>query len=977
MRSRTNKAAVAVAAATAADVVVENVGSDSLRKNLKKKNSLTGSARSKQHNTDPSVATPKKSRSDTTSVTNSQITAKKRSANSISLQSAGLDKKRRRAELKKKKRQLIEEAAENMATQHEHEEDESGSQNDEQDACIRVKFAVPESKSSSGHARRRNIAEKPVANRGSIRHGRMYKSCTTTAAAAAAADDDDEGVITISSSSLASESDEDDADGVEKGSLKSPQHRWKSSVPDKEEEEEDSRGVAGDKYKDVADDSDVNSGKNAEDIENDGEHATQRPMNYDDNETTDQAIEVDDGGTANHIDSHGDSNSDADMQEQDMGRKKKKNKKDKPYMNSFEDRREYSEGVFEIVDEYGSDVDGEFDPLFEVVTAMKKRRKSAQADDREVNPVRGPIRNLDGHVNLKDNWLAYYENKDRKFFTSDQAKMLEPGKTVRLHSGQLRASAYQGANVHENNSYDLRFCWEHEFGNRLNQSYINFRTFLGQVVRCAIALNRVDAEVVWDRGELFRIADNLTLWTVIMGYFQEKSMGGTVKHKAQMAGKFIDAARDYFSRFPLYGMDQLKNDRMDRKMLAVLRFIRKEARLSVAKAKRLKAFSKEDDSRTERGEFLAQEDISELRNIAASHLNGIMNTFHRRFEDRSAQDRKQRYETFQHMVNPGLLSKWMLNFTALLILYGSGQRNQVFTFLKYPTLSELDMFREEEGGAKAKTPLRLHISGFEKRPRDARLPFLMYNPIVFPMVHFHVEFIIPYLHATKEVNVRSRAAKLLLLDTRPLRFRLSSDSIRNTIKKFAKRVDFELHVTPMRLRAAHATYSMRRFIQRKEEGNRFLMNLTEDQFISYLAGVMNTGVKQIREVYASAMHMDYANHIAKVCEIVDTHLSSDADRSDGDELELEDESDDNEELTAETHPRSIKVRTPEVNKKPLKNNVQMHSSRKRSRSNSFEDDMNTEIEDRVSSRKASTRKRAQKKRRTKHPVMSELEFGEE
>ena len=77
-----------------------------------------------------------------------------------------------------------------------------------------------------------------------------------------------------------------------------------------------------------------------------------------------------------------------------------------------------------------------------------------------------------------------------------------------------------------------------------------------------------------------------------------------------------------------------------------------------------------------------------------------------------------------------------------------------------------------------------------------------------------------------------------------------------------KEIDPELNITPMDLRSAYATFMIRKYIERKPGSTLNMHNLSEEEFQSTLAAVMNTSVEQIKQVYAAASHTSYAENVA-------------------------------------------------------------------------------------------------------------------
>lgn len=194
----------------------------------------------------------------------------------------------------------------------------------------------------------------------------------------------------------------------------------------------------------------------------------------------------------------------------------------------------------------------------------------------------------------------------------------------------------------------------------------------------------------------------------------------------------------------------------------------------------------------------------------------------------------------------------------------------------------MEEFGSECGDVDSREPLKIYIHEKEKRSRDSRLPFIMLDPHVFPYVNFHVQFVQPFLLAKRSIEEGSTDSQKLLLDTRNGR-PVSSDSIRNTFRNWIhKHVDRNLRINPMDIQVAYVTIMIRRYVRRNDasEKNLFAFRaMEEEEFMTTLACVMNTGVEQIRKVYAAASHETYANSVARVKGIVRESDSIDIDEA--------------------------------------------------------------------------------------------------
>ena len=499
-------------------------------------------------------------------------------------------------------------------------------------------------------------------------------------------------------------------------------------------------------------------------------------------------------------------------------------------------------------------------------------------------------------MNFRESWELVIHATDNAFFSSDEAQLIAPGRKVKLVNGMARAMAYKGLNVHENNNLDVAYCFRNSFNSCKSDAqadtFSNFKVCIGQLARFGVATGRLHMNTLWNAGQFFKICEQDLVFHVFLGHFQQKSTSSTVMNKAAQLYKFVHSAVTYFDANPLFGDDVSKNKVMRGRAVEIMGFLRRTSSAEKRESRRLKTITKEDDYRRSINTNITEETYCYLRERAVEELIEMVKNVEIHIERKRAVDIKNRYKVFEllALARTGFVSKWCLNFLACLLLYGNGQRNQVYTALESPSLAELDEFKKMQGGSSAKVPLKIRIRDSEKRPRDCRLPFVMFDPKIFNLVHFHVEFIRPYvlnkvyedgkeaererLEAMGQTDMSEiddalfvKDAKELLLDTRNAN-PVYSDSIRKSLARWTAAKDPELRVTPMSLRAFIATYHIRSFVNKSSDLNPAFKNLSVEDFKEVLAAVMNTSIAMINSVYAAATHTEYANHVAMTMGIV-------------------------------------------------------------------------------------------------------------
>ncbi len=140
----------------------------------------------------------------------------------------------------------------------------------------------------------------------------------------------------------------------------------------------------------------------------------------------------------------------------------------------------------------------------------------------------------------------------------------------------------------------------------------------------------------------------------------------------------------------------------------------------------------------------------------------------------------------------------------------------------------------------------LKIRG-EKRARSIDLPHVLFPASVLRALKFHVLRILPYLYYDFKIPLADSRRNYLLLHTKYGEV-LRSNNVTSSLKHFLRNYDPEIaKVTSMSLRASYATMMMMKY---KEE--KLFPHMKEDEFLQYLAKLMNTSEEQLKETYIAS-----------------------------------------------------------------------------------------------------------------------------
>ena len=293
-------------------------------------------------------------------------------------------------------------------------------------------------------------------------------------------------------------------------------------------------------------------------------------------------------------------------------------------------------------------------------------------------------------------------------------------------SGKKRADAYFGVEPEPKNNKDMKYAHENFFrgygASRLDSNtFYSFRRVVSQLARFGIATHRLDPETVWNKGELFKVAELKLLFQVFLEHFKGSGTHGTITDKASHLKKFVIIARDYFKLDPIYGSNQVENSRMDSKMVSTSRYCSQMAAESKKKYRSSKITTKEESYRMLTGRLITEEDFDAFRNVVIAKLEDVDQKIQKEFRKEGSKDLPSKHKVAVNYISEhnSLLKNWCIKFLVLLILFGNGQRNQVFCMLKAPEFAEIDTFTSQNRKGNKLTALRLgFVAGeVEKRPR--------------------------------------------------------------------------------------------------------------------------------------------------------------------------------------------------------------------------------------------------------------------
>jgi hypothetical protein len=363
-------------------------------------------------------------------------------------------------------------------------------------------------------------------------------------------------------------------------------------------------------------------------------------------------------------------------------------------------------------------------------------------------------------------------------------------------------------------------------------SYDQFRSAVGQYLRTYISFHTDRALQICQEGRLFEAVANFRLVQAFIGQYQVRASATTVMGKAMHPRRLADEAVSYFTEMNL--------QEMKGRCMSFASYLRSVSASYKTEARRLYRRRNTTDGRLERGALLIPADFDRCFSKSMQTLEGIKCFVEQLREDHSGDIQGLREDLFSRK---GIVEKWNINLLAALVLSGGGQRPQVYAQLEVPEISEIELFSQECSGNKQYFTMR---AGLEKTTRSIDLPTVLFPRAMLKFVTFHVLTLRPLLVQYLLGGSHALAHKNLLLHTRrgvPLK----SSDISRTLGRFFERIDPELSkITPMAIRGSYASMMLQAH-RRKE----IFMELSEQEFLEFLAKQMNTSVEQLATTYAS------------------------------------------------------------------------------------------------------------------------------
>eukprot|EP00171_Calliarthron_tuberculosum_P002397 IDg2397t1 len=468
---------------------------------------------------------------------------------------------------------------------------------------------------------------------------------------------------------------------------------------------------------------------------------------------------------------------------------------------------------------------------------------------------------------LEEKWHSVLNSQPPKFLQGREARMVV-GKTRKRRmtsTGRVVKTAYRSLPVSIDNCSDMFTIYETEQDAAAKRGHAmtawnQFRYAIGQFVRMAIANGAVkNPDILWKEGELFSLATNLSLFKCFTNYYTIEGTSGTVVNKATQMLLFTKHADLHFKTLGAEGNAQTGH------VGKCHQFLRRTANANKLETRRQAGIRREESQRAKEGRLVLPSDFENLSHEALRACKAMKKDMSEMIKRRVKEGKESSsIAAFISIMerSSGFVDKWNIHFINVLILFGCGQRPQVFTILEKMTRFDVDeMFSSLKENRNL--PLRIKISPHEKRPRTLDIPHVLFDPKILPSVKFHITFILPYVYSKFKIEPSDPRREFLLLHTRSGNV-LMSKSITSTLRRFLVSVDPELGaISTMTIRSCYASNMIARFREGKQR-----FGVDEETFVEYLAKAMNTSKEQIEETYASACQEEYTASVSRCLGII-------------------------------------------------------------------------------------------------------------
>lgn len=481
-----------------------------------------------------------------------------------------------------------------------------------------------------------------------------------------------------------------------------------------------------------------------------------------------------------------------------------------------------------------------------VINRKRAREESSRT------PSNAESFNESGSLSADAVWQLYVTSLPVDFFTSSEAQLLATAERVR--SGNSSAT-YKALLLDHTILPDLRTYYNNQVQPQIVRSqgiptYQQLKLSVGQLARFACASGFCHPSDYCTIGGLFHLSTNEKLHRAFIMGLQSRCTATTVAGKAAKLLKWASFSSCFYSKEG--------NQPASSQCNLTAQFLRSTAASEKREGRRCARTKKGLVNRIETQNMLLLSDFEGAQKRAVNALEGLVSTLSAAFKNRKAVVPSVRVDVAYEILGDRdglLLRKWCLNFLCAVVLFGAGQRAQVYSELSLTAFGVdgngvvVDSCDEVESCAK-RTGYFFLQSKFEKRLRSTRMPYIRMPVSMFHLYMFHIQYARPAVlrrngkDSTDDILLPTE--ELLLLNTEN-GFPLEPRHISSSVKKFFKRMDGELgNVTPLVLRRSYATIMLHRYLK-----GEICTGKTRAQFLEFLAERLNTSAEQLEDAYCA------------------------------------------------------------------------------------------------------------------------------
>ena len=208
-----------------------------------------------------------------------------------------------------------------------------------------------------------------------------------------------------------------------------------------------------------------------------------------------------------------------------------------------------------------------------------------------------------------------------------------------------------------------------------------FKITGGQLARFSIATNQVARDMLYLPGYFFEVAAKPLVFKLYTSHFSMLRTDAAATNRSNHFRLICEAAMDLYREHDKHPNDLRKNADFERKTAKSIREVWKLRNDSQRRSRAATRETKQSSNRIAEGQFLTENDFVRLQGEVCKCLGSFLDTYQVKAQINSALDCPSSIALAKVLsqINHRLLKKWCLSSKIMFLVYGNGQRSQVYT----------------------------------------------------------------------------------------------------------------------------------------------------------------------------------------------------------------------------------------------------------------------------------------------------------